>query len=138
MSGYPTETFETQSYGLGLPNPYPFGVPEGLPLSATTPALTASLAVFIGQGRLLGISVSNTKTSAQFIQVFDASSLPADNAVPLISVDIATVIAKAIAFDPYGRWFEQGCFVCNSSTQGTKTLGSADCLFDAQYIPQVI
>ena len=46
--------------------------------------------------------------------------------------------AKGVAFTPGGRWFTIGCIVCNSSTQGSKTIGSADCLFDVQYIPQVI
>jgi hypothetical protein len=86
----------------------------------------------------MGFSVSNTKTGSQFVQVFDSSTLPADGAIPLISIDIATATAKTLSFTPGGRWFTRGCVVCNSSTQGSKTLGSADCLFDAQYIPQVI
>jgi hypothetical protein len=132
------ETIEVTSYGISLPNPYPWSIPEELPRNASTPALAASLVAFVGQGRLMGITVSNTKGSSQFIQVFDASSLPADAAVPIISIDIATVVAKAIAFDPGGRWMSRGCIVCNSSTQGSKTIGSADCLIDVQYIPQVI
>lgn len=132
------ETFENQSYGLGTPQPYPFGLPEELPKSANTNALSASLVAFTGQGRLLAITVSSTKGSGQFIQLFDATTLPADTAVPIISIDIATVVAKVITFDPYGRWMLRGCVVCNSSTQGTKTIGAADCLFDVQYVPQVI
>lgn len=135
----PTITYENTSVGLGYVQPYPFlGIPEELPRNAFTPAVANSLVAFTGQGRVLGISISSTRASSQFIQVFNASSVPADGAVPLISIDIATVVAKAIAFDPYGRWFTIGCVVCNSSTQGTKTIGSADCLFDVQYIPQVI
>jgi hypothetical protein len=137
MSSTP-ETFEYQSYGLAVPNPYPWSIPEELPRNASTPALAASLVAFVGQGRLMGITVSNTKASSQFIQVFDATTLPADAAVPIISIDIATVIAKGISFDPGGRWMTRGCVICNSSTQGSKTIGSADCLIDVQYIPQVI
>jgi hypothetical protein len=132
------ETFETESYGLSVPNPYPWGAPEELPNNASSPALAASIVAFVGMGRLLGFTVSNTKASGQFIQVFDATSLPADGAVPPISIDIATVTAKGVAFDPAGRWMTRGCVICNSSTQGSKTIGSADCLFDVQYIPQVI
>jgi len=138
MSVYQPETVTTTAYGLAVPNPYPFGVPEELPRNAFTPALASSLAVFIGQGRLMGFTVSNTKVSSQFIQVFNASSLPADGTVPLLSIDIATVVSKGVSWTPGGRWFTIGCFICNSSTQGTKTIGSADCLIDAQYIPQVI
>jgi hypothetical protein len=132
------ETVEYQSYGLAVPNPYPWSIPEELPRNAFTPALAASLVAFTGQGRLMGFTVSSTRGSSQFIQVFDASSLPADTAVPLLSFDIATVVSKAVAFDPGGRWMSRGCVICNSSTQATKTIGSADCLIDVQYIPQVI
>jgi hypothetical protein len=125
-------------YGLSVPQPYPFGIPEELPRNASNPALAASLVVFTGQGRLMGLTWSNTKASTQFIQVFDASTLPADTAVPIISIDTSASAAKGLSFTPGGRWFTRGCIVCNSSTQGTKTIGSADCLFDAQYIPQVI
>jgi hypothetical protein len=138
VSSFPTETFETQSYGLGYPQPYPFGIPEVLPRNATSLALENSHVVFSGQGRVLGLTVSSTRGSGQFFQLFDATALPANGAIPLISVDIASVTAKGVAFDPYGRWFDRGCVIANSTTQGSLTVGSADCLFDVQYIPQVI
>jgi hypothetical protein len=138
VSQFPTETFETQSYGLGYPQPYPFGIPEVLPRNATSLALEASHVVFSGQGRVLGLTVSSTRGSGQFIQIFDAISLPTTGAIPLVSVDIASATAKGVAFDPYGRWFDRGCVVSNSTTQGSLTIGSADCLFDVQFIPQVI
>lgn len=134
----PIETFPTTSVGRGFVNPYPWALPEELPRNAFTPALSNSLVAFTGQGRVLGISISSTKAAAQFIQVFNASTLPADGAVPILSIDIGSAVAKGIAFDPFGRWFTIGCIVCNSSTQGTKTIGSADTLFDVQYVPQVI
>ena len=138
MTNYPVETFETTSYGLGTPNPYPFGIPEELPKNAFSTALASSLLVFSGQGRLCGFTASSTKGSGQFIQVFNASTIPATGAVTPMSFDIATVTAKGVAFDPYGRWFTVGCIIANSTTQGSFTPGLADCLFDAQYIPQVI
>ena len=138
MSTHQPETIEFESVGLGLSQPYPWGIPEELPRNAFNPALASSLVAFTGQGRVMGFSVSSTRASGQFIQVFNASSLPADGAVPLLSIDIATAAAKGVAFTPGGRWFTIGCILCNSSTQGSKTIGSADCLFDVQYIPQVI
>ncbi len=133
-----TEPFEPQSYGLGYPQPYPFGVPETLPRSNSSQALASSLVAFTGQGRLLGFTASSTKGSGQFVQLFDAAAVPATGAIPLVSVDIATVTAKGVAFDPYGRWMDRGCVIVNSTTQGSLTIGLADCLFDVQYVPQVI
>lgn len=135
---HPPETFESGTYGLGYPQPYPFPLPEGLPRSVSSLGLEASRVCFTGSGRVLGFTVSSTKASGQFVQVFDASTLPADGAIPLVSIDVATVTAKGIAWDPYGRWFDRGFVICNSSTQGSKTIGSADCLFDVQYVPQAI
>lgn len=134
----PVEEFESQSYGLGYQNPYPFGWPEGLPVNSSSLALEASHRAFTGQGRVLGLTASSTRGSGQFIQVFDAATTPATGAIPVVSVDIATVTAKGIAWDPWGRWFFSGCIVANSTTQGSFTVGSADCLFDVQFVPQVI
>lgn len=132
------EVPNSPAFGLTVPASYPWILPEELPRNAFTPALAASLVVFSGAGRLLGFTVSSTRASSQFIQVFNATSLPANGAIPLLSVDLATVTSKGIAFDPYGRWFTIGCVIGNSTTQGSLTTGSADCLIDAQYVPQVI
>jgi hypothetical protein len=135
---YPPVYTEDESYGIGLPQPYPTGVPEEQPRNANTNALSSSLVVFSGQGRLMGWAASSTKASGQFILMFDANSVPATGAVPIMSVDIATATAKGAAYTPGGRWFRQGCVLVNSTTQGSLTIGAADCLFDAQYVPQVI
>jgi len=129
---------ESAAYGLALPQWYPYGLPEMLPDNAFNPALASSLVVFSGQCRVMGVSFTSTKGSSQFIQIFDASSVPADGAIPLISMAVSLTSNGGVSFTPGGRWFTRGCVVCNSSTQGSKTIGSADCLFDAQYIPQVI
>lgn len=105
-----------------------------LPLNRFTPALAASLVVKASQGKLFGLSVTNTNAASQFVQVFDANTLPGNNAVPIISFLVAATSAGGLYFGSTGRAFEQGIVVCNSSTQATKTIGSADCLFDAQYI----
>lgn len=125
-------------YDLALPNPYPYGLPEELPRSVANPALAASIVAMVGEGRLLGFTVTNTKASAQFFQLFDAGALPADTAVPLLAVDIAASSAKGVDWGTDGRWMSRGIVICNSSTIATKTLGAADCIFDVQYVPQVI
>jgi hypothetical protein len=105
-----------------------------LPRNNFSRALAASLIVKPGQGKLYGLSVTSTKAATQFVQVFDSSVLPADGAVPLISFSVPATSAGGLYFGSVGRAFEQGIVVCNSSTQATKTIGSADCLFDAQFI----
>jgi hypothetical protein len=80
-----------------------------------------------------GFTVYNTKASAQFVNVFDASLLPADTAVPAFSFPINANTAVGFAFSPAGRTFTNGLVMCNSSTDATKTIGSADCFFDVQY-----
>jgi hypothetical protein len=80
-----------------------------------------------------GFTVYNTKASTQFVNVFDAGALPADGAVPSFSLVVAANSPVAIAFSPNGRTFSNGLVLCNSSTDATKTLGSADCFFDVQY-----
>jgi len=133
-----TETFPVDSYGLGEPQPYPYGPPEEYPRNASSNALASSQVGFAGQGRLYGFSVSSTRASGQFVQLFDASAVPANGAIPILSLNIATGTSIAVDFGSEGRWMRIGVVVANSTTQGSLTLGSADCLFDVQYLPQVI
>lgn len=132
------ETFESDSYGLSLPQPYPWGYPEGLPRSAANPALAASWIPMEGAGRFIGVLVSSTKAGAQFFQLFDSGTLPANGTVPIASVDIASTSSKGLFYGEMGRWMDRGIVLANSSTMGSLTIGSADCIFDVQYIPQVI
>lgn len=80
-----------------------------------------------------GWLVYSTKAAAQFVNVFDANTLPADASVPLFSWPLAANNGAAFSFPGNGRRFKTGLVLCNSSTDATKTLGSADCFFDVQY-----
>ena len=86
-------------------------------------------------GRIVvyGWTAYNTKGSAQFINVFDANVLPAEGAVPLFSWALAANSGVGFGFQPNGRQFQTGLVLCNSSTDATKTIGSADCFFDVQF-----
>ena len=103
------------------------------PLNNASPRLEASRVIKTGPGILYGFTVTNTKAAIQFVQVFDAATLPADGAVPIIAKSLPASDAVGFNWLP-GRTFLTGIVICNSSTQGTKTIGSADCLFDAQYL----
>ena len=102
------------------------------PLNAYTNAKQAS---FIVPGNLLvyGFTVYSTKAASQFLNVFNASALPADTAVPLFSWPLLTNNGVGFSWAPNGRRFHSGLVLCNSSTDATKTIGSADCFFDVQY-----
>jgi len=102
--------------------------------SATTTAYAASIVVKSTPGTLYGLSGYNSKGSAQFIQIHDAASLPADTAVPKVVIADAASSSFSIDFGAIGRYFGVGIVVCNSSTGPTKTIGSADIWVDAQYL----
>jgi hypothetical protein len=101
------------------------------PQTARTSALAASLVVKAAPGRLR--SIVGYSTAAQFIQVHNAATLPADAVVPLMTIPIAANAAFTIDFGVTGLPCSTGIVVCNSSTGPTKTIGSADTFITAVY-----
>jgi hypothetical protein len=70
---------------------------------------------------------------AQFIQLFNSTTIPADNAVPVMSWRVQAASNFEIEFGACGIFLNTGISVCNSSTSATKTIGSADCNFMVIY-----
>jgi hypothetical protein len=100
--------------------------------NGTSVGVAASLVVVQRPALVFGFTVSSV--AAQFIQIFDASALPANAAVPsLPSFPVGATSTIANVWIP-PRAFRNGVVICNSSTQHTKTIGSADCIFDVQYL----
>lgn len=58
------------------------------PFNYSSPRLQSSAVVKTGPGKLFGLTVTNTKASAQYVQLFDASSVPAEGAVPVLAVSV--------------------------------------------------
>ena len=103
------------------------------PLNIHSNVYEASRVVKTGPGILYGFTVYNSKSSAQFVQLFDAGTLPADGAIPVWTATVAATSNLGVNWLP-GRTFTTGIILCNSSTGPTKTIGAADCFFDAQYL----
>ncbi len=105
---------------------------NGSEATVAATAYVASLVIRNTPGKLLGFSGYNSKASAQFIQLHDATSAPADTSVPVVVFEIPARSNFSADFGPYGRFFKAGIVICNSSTGPTKTIGSADCWFEGQ------
>lgn len=115
--------------GWGLPD----SEDDLLPLNYASARLQASAVVKTGPGILYGLTVTNTSASSQYVLLFDATTVPADGAIPLLAKSLPANDAVGFNWLP-GRTFLSGIVVCNSSTQTSKTVGSANCFFDCQFV----
>ena len=101
----------------------------------TTPnsaAYEASRILKAGPGTLLSLLVYNSKVSAQFIQLHNSLTVPADTAVPIATFTVPASSNFSLLIPLSGIPFSTGIVVCSSSTGPTKTLGVAsDCFFTA-------
>lgn len=103
-----------------------------VPRNYAPQSLSASI-ILHGRIVVYGFTVYNTKASAQYLCMFEADVLPADAAVPILSWPLGAHNGVGFDWTPTGRFFGAGLVLCNSSTDASKTIGSADCLFDVQY-----
>lgn len=101
--------------------------------SVASSALEASKVIKASAGRLYQLSGVNTKSSAQYIQVFNSTTVPSDSTAPVLLAYVPAGGNFSFDFGSIGRYFSTGIAVSNSSTAATKTIGSADCWFNAEY-----
>jgi hypothetical protein len=113
-----------RNFGAGDLPPYE-------PHNASSTGLTNQILVAGGECLLYGFSVYSNKATAQFIQVFDLSTIPGSGAVPDIVFTVSGTSNLAANWVPY-RVMRKGCVLVNSSTAATFTQGSADTWFDVQ------
>ena len=97
--------------------------------ASVSTALAASIVAKTSAGSLVSLQVYNDKSSAQYIQVFDAAALPANGAVPVYTFTLASKGTQTIDFGDYPVNCVNGIVIANSSTGSTLTVGSADCWF---------
>lgn len=103
------------------------------PANNPTTAYAASKVIKAAPGVLHGITGYNSLAGVQFVQLHDATSLPADTAVPVEVIAVAASSNFSIDFGVYGKAFATGIVVCNSTTGPTKTIGLANCWFAPRY-----
>ncbi len=99
-----------------------------------SPAYEASRIFKVGAGTLYSLDIYNSKAAAQWMQIFDSATLPADGQVPLFTINAATVASISRDFGVIGFRFVNGLVVCNSTTGPTKTIGTTDTFFTARFV----
>jgi hypothetical protein len=107
------------------------GAPVGTRVNSA--AYEASHILKASAGKLIGLFGYNSGP-AQFYQLHDSATLPADAAVPALTFTVPTLSNFSLDLPPTGLDFIHGIVVCNSSTGPTKTIGSGDSFFTAEVI----
>lgn len=103
-------------------------------IPSTSTALEASRIIKASSGTLFLLTGYNSKTSDQYILIFDSSALPADGVAPTLPAIYAPAQSNfTYSFGVHGRLFINGIVVSNSSTFATKTIGGADVWYDGEF-----
>jgi len=87
----------------------------------------ASAIVKATPGVLHTIQITNNAAFAQYVQLHDSATLPANGATPIVSVYLQPGGTYFGDWPVFGKSFAAGIVWCNSSSQATKTIGAADC-----------
>lgn len=127
-----TGTFSLLAFVKRLLSKKLLNVGDAATVSST--AYEASHVLKNAAGTLVSLVGYNSKASAQFIQVYNSATVPADTAVPVVVFTVPATSNFSLDIALAGMPFTTGISVANSSTGPTKTIGSADCWFSAVVI----
>lgn len=102
---------------------------------ANSSALESSRVVKASSGTLFTITSYNTSAGSRWLQFFDAAALPANGAVPLMTVEVPAGTTGSFDFGSKGLPFTSGLVAALSSTDDALTVAvAADGLFLATYV----
>jgi hypothetical protein len=100
---------------------------------ANSTAYEAGRLVKNSSGRAFNVSAYNSGP-AQFLQLHDAASAPADGVAPAMIFALPAQSSVYFDFGGVGLPFSNGIYICNSSTGPTKTLGGVNSFFTVGYL----
>ena len=98
-----------------------------------TGAAAASGVVKATPGTVYSVVVSNANAAARFIQFYNTTSVPADTAVPFLTIQVPAISSKEVELGPYGISFSTGICWATSTTQHTKTIAAAEAIVNVAY-----
>lgn len=108
--------------------------PDGAVAWDDSAALEASSVTKAAAGNLYGFVAHNTNAAKRYLQFYDATSVPADGAVPKLVYELPAAGSTRVDLVPgERRHFPTGICWALSTTLATKTIGLAECFANVAY-----
>jgi len=112
-------------------------IPDATATFAVTPyqsaAPEASAIVKNSAGVLYGFVYVNLSAGTRYVMVANSATVPADGtAAPPLTFPVPSLGVLPFDTGKFGNYFSAGIVIWHSTTQATKTLGSADATFYVQ------
>lgn len=118
---------------MGLGDGRVIEIEAGQKSGYSSKGLLASGVIKPKSGAILGIMGFNDNAVDQYIQIFDSATVPANDAVPELVIEVPTKSNFSISFGENGYPLANGISWSNSTTLDTKTIGAADVWLNAIY-----
>lgn len=97
-------------------------------------ALEASHVVTASKGRLHTCAAYNNNAAKRYLQCHDSARLPAEGAVPFLTVAVPPDATGSFDYGVFGYPVVNGLVVLFSTTAATKTISGNDALFSVTFV----